>query len=387
MSTKNLSGENNTLTQKLSKYVFVTNIMERMLCGFSSWVRRTMIWFGEIGSIGRKKNLINKVNLTKEQEKEIREFFKKHYGKVVPLKWHRLYQSYTGTFCHNYFPEILFSTKLEPKLNPYREAELLGDKNLLEPLFGSVEGLHIPKTIISCVKGTFRTGTPQVITRETAEKLLRDVGKCVIKKTTETCSGRDVAICNIKDGLDQKNGISVEELLTQFGTNFVVQEFVEQFAPIATLNHSSLNTFRVATYILDGEIYHCSPVLRLGRYGSEKDNIHHGGVGVQISEDGILGDIAYSELGEEYREHPDSHVAFSGYKIPGFQEVLKRAHELHARLPYLGFVSWDFSLDQDGIPVLIEVNTYRQSAGICQRFTGKALFGENTTKILEMIRN
>jgi hypothetical protein len=212
------------------------------------------------------------------------------------------------------------------------------------------------------------------------------VGKCVIKKTTETCSGRDVAICNIKDGFDEKNGVSVAELLTQFGSNFVVQEFVTQFEPISRLNHSSLNTFRVATYILDGEIYHCSPVLRLGRYGSEKDNIHHGGVGVQISEEGLLGDIAYSEQGEEYLEHPDSHVAFAGYQIPGFSEIIKKSHELHAHIPYLGFVSWDFSIDQDGVPVLIEVNTYRQSAGICQRFTGKSLFGENTAKMLELIR-
>ncbi len=386
MNTKNQCKKNESLTQKPSKYVFVTSIMERVLCGFSSWARRTMIWFGEIAGIARKKKLINKVILTKEQEKEIRAFLKKHYGKSIPLKWHRLYQSYTGTFCYNYFPEILFSTKLEPKLNPYREAEFLGDKNLLESLFGSVEGLHIPKTLISCVRGRFRTGKPEMITRERAEQLLKDVGKCVIKKTTETCSGRDVAICDIQGGVDQKNGIPVTELLTQFGTNFVVQEFVEQSSSIAALNHSSLNTFRVATYILDGEIYHCSPVLRLGRFGSEKDNIHHGGVGVSISEEGVLDDIAYSEQGEEYQEHPDSHVIFAGYQIPGFSEVLKKAHELHARLPYLGFVSWDFSLDKDDIPVLIEVNTYRQSAGICQRFTGKPLFGKNTEKILEMIR-
>jgi hypothetical protein len=386
MSQQNHLDGNVALTQKPSKYIFVTSKMEKTLCGFSAWVRSTLILLGEKASIKRKKHLINKVSLTEDQKKEISVFFKKHYGKKVPFKWHRLYQSYTGTFRYDYFPEILFSTKLEPKLNPYREAEFLSDKNLLETFFGSVDRLHIPKTIISCVKGRLRTGSIEMITREKAEVLLKDVGKCVIKKTTETCSGRDVAVCNIKDGVDKKNGIPVAELLKQFGDNFVVQEFVEQFAPMAKLNHSSLNTFRVATYILDGEIHHCPPVLRLGRYGFEKDNIHHGGVGVQISEDGVLGDVAYSEQGEEYYEHPDSHVTFAGYQISEFSEILEKAHELHARLPYLGFVSWDFSLDQDGIPVLIEVNTYRQSAGICQRFTGKSLFGENTAKMLEMIR-
>ncbi len=381
----NEKGKNN-LTSKPSKYVFVTNKMEKVLCSFSSWVRRTMILFGEKASIKRKKTLINKVELTKEQKQLVRKFFKEHYGKTISFKWHRLYQSYTGVFCYDYFPEILFSTRLEPILNPYREAELLSDKNLLETLFGSVQGLHIPKTFVSCVKGRYVIDRSEMATADKVIAYLENIGKCVIKKTTETCSGRDVAICCIKDGIEQKSGLCVAELIKQFGSNFVVQEFVEQFAPISKLNHSSLNTFRIATYILDGDIYHCAPVLRLGRYGYEKDNIHHGGVGVQISEDGQLGNVAYSEAGEEYFEHPDSHVAFAGYKISGFSAILKKAHELHTRLPYLGFVSWDFSMDENGVPVLIEVNTYRQSAGICQRFTGKSLFGENTAKMLQLIR-
>lgn len=386
MQDKERAEVSKQLTQKPAKYVYVTNIMENALCGFSSWARRTMILFGEKRAIKRKKALVNKVNLTKEQKKEIKDFFVKHYGKSVPFYWHRLYQSYTGNYCYNYFPEILFSTKLEQKLNPYREAEFLSDKNLLETFFGSVEGLHIPKTFLSCIKGRFRTGDMQITTREEAERLLSDIGRCVLKKTTETCSGRDVAICDFKNGVDERSGITISELLCQFGSNFVVQEFIQQFAPLAAINHSSVNTFRVATYILEGKIYHCSPVLRLGRHGHEKDNIHFGGVGVPISEDGVLNDRAFSEQGEEFFEHPDSHIVFSGYTIPGFADVIKKAHELHARIPYLGFVSWDFSLDQDGTPVLIEVNTYRQSAGICQRFAGVPLFGDNTAKMLELIR-
>lgn len=380
------SDDKQVLISKPSKYVFVTSKMEKTLCGFSSWVRRTIIWVGEVGAIRRKKALVKRVTLTTEQQKEIREYFKKNYGKSISTKWHRLYQGYTGNYQKNYFPEILFSTRLEPKLNPYREAEFLSDKNLLEPFFGDVDGLHIPKTFVSCVKGCFRTGDKKIVTRETAEAVLESIGKCVIKKTTETCSGRDVAMCNIQAGVDEKSGLPVSELLTQFGQNFVVQEFVEQYESLAKLNHSSLNTFRVATYILDGNVYHCSPVLRLGRYGAEKDNIHFGGIGVAISEDGVLADKAFSEQGEEYTEHPDSKVLFEGYTISAFPQIIKRAHELHSCIPYLGFVSWDFSLDRDGVPVLIEVNTYRQSAGICQRFTGKPLFGENTPKMLEIIR-
>lgn len=374
------------LVQKPSKYIMVTSLMEKALRRFSTEVRCTMIKFGEKGSIKRKRALVEKVTLTKEQEEEIQAFFKKHYGKRVPLLWHRLYQSYTGTYCCNYFPEILFSTKLEQKLNPYWIAEFLSDKNLLEPFFGTVEDLHIPKSYVSCVKGCFRTGQMRLLDRHEAEKLVWNIGKCVVKKTTDSCSGRDVAICNFANGVDQKSGLPIPELLKQFGSDFVVQEFVEQFAAISAINSSALNTFRVATYILNGKVYHCAPVLRLGRSGADKDNIHYGGVGVAISEDGVLMDTAFSEWGEAFTEHPDSHVVFHDYKIAGFPKVLETAHALHARMPYLGFISWDLSLDKDGKPVLIEMNVTRQSAGICQRFTGKPLFGENTAKMLEMIR-
>lgn len=65
---------------------------------------------------------------------------KNNYGRSVPTDWHRLYQSYTGVYNVDYFPEILFSTELEPITNPYREAEMLDDKNLLPILFGNMGG-------------------------------------------------------------------------------------------------------------------------------------------------------------------------------------------------------------------------------------------------------
>lgn len=64
----------------------------------------------------------------------------KYYGHKIPYDWHRLYQSYTGVFCENYFPEILFSTLLEPYTNPYHIAEFLDDKNLLPVLFRGIDG-------------------------------------------------------------------------------------------------------------------------------------------------------------------------------------------------------------------------------------------------------
>ena len=59
---------------------------------------------------------------------------------------------------------------------------------------------------------------------------------------------------------------------------------------------------------------------------------------------------------------------------------------MHANLPYLGILSWDLSLDTEGAVVLIEVNTTGQSAWFCQMVNGESLFGENTGKMLQLIR-
>ena len=59
---------------------------------------------------------------------------------------------------------------------------------------------------------------------------------------------------------------------------------------------------------------------------------------------------------------------------------------MHANLPYLGILSWDLSLDTEGAVVLMEVNTTGQSAWFCQMVNGESLFGENTGKMLQLIR-
>ena len=74
---------------------------------------------GEMKKINdpRRQNLIETVHLTKAEENKIDTLFVSTYGKKIKYDWHRLYQSFTGKFDENYFPEYLFSSVLEPKMN------------------------------------------------------------------------------------------------------------------------------------------------------------------------------------------------------------------------------------------------------------------------------
>lgn len=365
----------------------VSKSFDNFTTALNKKMRVVLVSHSERKNIKRKKALIDKVKLTQEQETEIRNFYKCHYGKKVPTHWHRLYQSYTGIYRKDYFPEILFSTKLEPLMNPYHEAEFLDDKNWLSSLFCGIEGLHIPQTYGACIRGTcFVNG--EVVEKEKFFTELQSVGKCVIKKTVDTSSGRDVEMCDVHDGQDLISGKNLESITSAFGKDFVIQELIEQSAEIARLNSTSFNTFRVMSYICGGKIHVCPIALRLGRNNAAKDNIHYGGICVGVRRDGTLRENAYSEYGEAVFEHPDTHIIFSNYVVlPDGTEILESmARKLHSRVLHLGILSWDLGIDSKGNVVLIEMNSSGQSAWFCQMVNGEPLFGENTPKILSMIK-
>lgn len=354
---------------------------EKILLDTSKFIRRTLATVGEKKNIQKKKPLWESVELTVEQENNIQSFYTAHYGKKIPTMWHRLYTSYTGTFHYDYFPEILLSTLLEPKTNPYREAEFLGDKNLLSILFENQIGIHVPKTYVSSVKGILRDGEMRVINKIDAINIIAEVGNCVIKKTKDTSSGRDVQI--IKS--DEQN---VGELLEAFGTDFVVQELIHQAKELSRLNPTSINTFRVITYMCNNELHVCPVALRIGRSSADKDNIHYGGICVGVNEDGTLKKMAFSEFGERFETHPDSKVRFEGYKINRADQGLReQAKRLHSIVPWLGIISWDLTIDETGAYTLIEMNTTGQSAWFCQMVNGEPLFGDNTGAMLNLIRS
>ena len=83
-------------------------------------------YYGEVRKIKNenRQRLISTVHWTAEQENEFKQYWKKNYGKEISSAWHKLYQSYTGKFNVRYFPEYLFSSKLEPLFdkNPYNDA-------------------------------------------------------------------------------------------------------------------------------------------------------------------------------------------------------------------------------------------------------------------------
>ena len=230
----------------------------------------------EMNNIHKKRHLYSHITLSPEQKERIDTLFIQNYGKKFPYDWHLLYQSYLDVFSENYFPEILFSTKLEPLLNPKRYTRALEDKNIVEIIVSGLEEVRCPQTYLACIGGTFRDGYHQILKKSDAASALSNIGFCVVKKTIDTSSGRDVMMCEFRDGIDTKSGSSVEQVFEIMGDDFIIQERISQWHELASLYPNSLNTFRVMTYIIDGEIKLCPLALRMGRNGADKDNLHYG---------------------------------------------------------------------------------------------------------------
>ena len=103
----------------------------------------------------RRQALINEVQLNEEQLSKIDSLFQENFGKKVPHDWHRLYQSFTGSFRENYFPELLFSTYAEPKFISWSYRYVLDDKLLLSVFTSGVDGVKTPDMIGGFANGVY----------------------------------------------------------------------------------------------------------------------------------------------------------------------------------------------------------------------------------------
>lgn len=363
----------------------------RWLHNFGYSFERKVIFLLEWYAILRKRKLYKHIKWTKEQKREFDNYWKKHYGKKISPRWHKLYEASNGVFRVDYFPEVLYSTILEPKINNLAYCNVLSDKNMLDVLFNKkYEGIRTPKTFIYNSHNQFFDGDRKVISKEKAKEIIYNVGYAVIKPTVDSSSGRNVIIANFKNGIDTKKNLSIDEIFDIYGSNFIVQEKIEPHVSLSTIYPNSINTFRVISYIVDDRIEIAPISLRIGGGGSEVDNIHAGGMSIAINKDGTMNAKAY-RLGygssfENYERHPDTGIEFKKYKFDYIDQLVDAATKLHAELVNVGMISWDFTMDGNKNIVVIEVNLKGQSAWFPQMLSGEPLFGENTKNILASIK-
>lgn len=334
----------------------------------------------------RRVEIYSKVKLSKVQKQEIDKLFLDNYGKKIPYTWHRHYTAFTGNFDKNYFPELLFIPEFEHYMNKNKSfASVLADKNFVS-LFCKSIGIKTPRVFLSKTNGIFRNDKFEFIDYNKALDMLYDLGEAFVKPTIETSSGNGCFVINIKENKDIISNQRIDEILEKLGDDFVIQERLICHSSISKIYDKSVNTFRVMTYIWNNQICIMPVIMRIGMGGKNVDNAHTGGMFIAINDDGTLHKYAFTEFKKISTKHPDTNIVYEGYEIEHFSKVLNAAKKAHSAVPQLGIISWDFTIDLEGEPVLIEANTIAGSIWLPQIAHGCGAFKDNTEEVLQWLR-
>ena len=322
-----------------------------------------------------KKYLSDSKILTKEQEKQVKTFYAP-YTKTTSL-FHGFFLEKTGEFHPEHIPNDLYYTKIDPYFNPENLGRALDNKCLYNRLF---PGIAQVETVACRMAGLWFDADMQQISREEAKILLEKQSAVFVKVASSSCGGKGVHY------IDANTDSIAKQLEKRIKSqvDIVVQVPFRQHPALAALHQSSVNTLRLLSVLMDGEVTVYSSIVRMGAGNSKVDNASSGGITCGIDENGCLKKYAYKTSGERFEAHPTSAVVFDGYEIPGFKKAKELVYKAHPMVPWFGMVSWDIAIDENGDAVMIEANLQRGELDFHQLNNGP-LFGKDTKKILDKV--
>lgn len=137
-------------------------------------------------------------------------------------------------------------------------------------------------------------------------------------------------------------------------TNFVCQEILKNH-PSFNVGEKSLNTMRVVTLFYKGQVEFVGAAFRMST-GNRVDNWDAGGIVCPIDKEGKLGSFAVNGRGVVFNKHPNGFV-FNGHILFRGKEVIELAIKCHKRITQQKYISWDFTVDEKGNIVFIEMNS------------------------------
>ena len=285
--------------------------------------------------------------------------------------WHSFYYTIGNKEkAHLYFPDDLFYDKIDRNLNDWKTAPVIDDKNLYDLFFYDVP--H-PKVIARLVGGIHEDGSYNIITFDDVVKLCEKKGQAIIKVPYGSSGGHGIQFWSMGSGK------SLTEILSQVKT-FVIQEIVNQHEEMKKLHADSLNTIRVMTMTDGNEVKPLSAIVRMGVGDSKVDNVSSGGIACGINKDGSLKNFAFDGKGRRYDVHPQG-AHFEDTVIPNFDTCISLCKKLAPRVArFSKLISWDFAIDAEAQPLLIEANLYGGELDFHQMCNGPIFGDEETTK-------
>ena len=278
--------------------------------------------------------------------RRVREYAGDVLGSPRFAPWLETYTAWRQEFREGWIPDNYFGRIVLPRLpGPVAEGRFGGAKTLARQMLG---GTDLLPDRASFVHGAWLDGTGNPIGEAEAVAAIFAEDDVAILKHDGSLRGQGVYKIH-------KDTFRPAEHVRR--GNFVVQAWIRQASELAAFAPSSVATIRVTTAKHDGAraSLRCA-YLRLGRDGSDAVR-SAAAVRVAITdEEGRLAPVGALTDWQSVTAHPDSGIAFAGFRVPAFAEAASTARALHDRVPHVAHVGWDFAVDAEGRMRLMEWN-------------------------------
>lgn len=325
------------------------------------------------------KELKTKEKLSKDKPVDKEAIKKVWKGICVNEVWSRYYngieREFKGRFDARYIPLDLEACFIDDWFNNTQAALAIDDKNMYDLYFHDV---NMPKTVGRIINRSFFDEKYHSISIDSLLDRCSLAKHVIMKPSIGSMAGHGIVFWN------QEEGIDVLRKFLQERDNYIIQELIHQHEEINKIYSQSVNSIRIVTCNFKGKTEELSAVIRIGQGGNKLDNASQGGLFCGINEDGTLKKYGYSKYGETCTVHPQGAV-FAECRIPNFDKCKELVIDLSNRFLRISkLISWDLAVDENGEPMLIEVNLCYGGTDIHQIANGP-LFGDKTEEVLDCV--
>lgn len=254
------------------------------------------------------------------------------------------------------------------------------EKNFYNKFFINIP---TPDTIIRKINGFYYDRNYKNILISEAIKLSKKYDKLILKPSVNSGGGRSTALFSkIDDELLSGKDI-LDAAFLEKCSDFVIQEFVKQHHFFKQFNPDSNNTIRVFIYRSvkndSINILHC--LLRIGSKGNFLDHDHLGGVVISVDSENRGSKYALDKYGTKYYAINGIDLTMK-IEIPFMNEIRNLATKIAGDVYYGRLLALDFTVDQGGNALLLEINCWRNGIDQYQMHNG-SLFKEFSSEILD----
>lgn len=303
------------------------------------------------------------------------------WGQLIPVTSYKEYEMFKKVygFDARFLTHHIYLPVVARLLNDYKYTTIFDDKGLLG--YVATSCIKTPHCFIRYIGNDYYNNEMQQLSYEEAIESCASQDELFIKPSHETSGGKGAKLLRMH-GMDfAKKKEIIKEELSGRNKDYVVQECLHQHPIMAQFNSSSINTLRITTLMLNGKFSLGSIILRCGRNGSSIDNWGAGGLLAHVNPNGKIDNIARDIQLNEYKQNGD--CIFADCSIPQMPEILELIEKAHREnFAICKFIGWDIAINEEGEPVIIELNS-SQPGVIGEQLVAGPIFGDRTQEVID----